>query len=107
MTEKTRIELKKAMEEKKLIQTYRDVNGVDAQTDPIPVWKLEQLMRAYGQVDILERQLSELKDELREAKDELSMYKNLYNQSEVEKKALEEENLKMHDAHIYAIFRRP
>lgn len=107
MTEKTRIELKKAMEEKKLIQTYRDANGVDAQTDPIPVWKLEQLMRAYGQVDILERQLSELKDELKEARDELSMYKNLYSQSEVEKKTLEKENLKMYDDHIYAIFHRP
>lgn len=107
MTEQTRIELKKAMEEKKLIQTYRDANGIDALTDPIPVWKLEQLMRAFGQVDILEKQVSELKDELRAANDELSMYKNLYSQSEAEKKSLEEENLKMHDDCIYSLFHRP
>lgn len=83
-------ELKRAMEERKLIRTYRDTNGVDALTDPIPVWKLEQLMRAFGQVSVLEKELAELKDELRETRDEATKYKLLYSQLSQENSCLSE-----------------
>lgn len=75
MTNLERIELKKAMEEKKLIRTYKNPDGTDAVTDPIPVWKLEQLMTAFAKVDILEKQVAELKDELKAARDEACLYR--------------------------------
>lgn len=74
MTNVERTELKKAMEEKKLIRTYKNPDGSDAMTDPIPVWKLEQLMTAFAKVDILEKQIAELKDELKATRDEACLY---------------------------------
>ena len=75
MTNLERTELKKAMEEKKLIRTYKNPDGTDAMTDPIPVWKFEQLMTAFAKVDILEKQVAELKDELKSTRDEACLYR--------------------------------
>lgn len=74
MTNLERAELKKAMEEKKLIRTYKNPDGSDAMTDPIPVWKFEQLMTAFAKVDILEKQIAEMKDELKETRDKACLY---------------------------------
>ncbi len=94
-------ELKRAMEERKLIRTYRDTNGVDALTDPIPVWKLEQLMRAFGQVSVLEKELAELKDELRETRDEATKYKLLYSQASQENSCLSERLARIDDEFLF------
>lgn len=94
-------ELKRAMEERKLIRTYRDTNGVDALTDPIPVWKLEQLMRAFGQVSVLEKELAELKDELRETRDEATKYKLLFSQASQENSCLSERLARIDDEFLF------
>lgn len=101
VTNVNHVELKRAMEEKKLIRTYRDANGVDALTDPIPVWKLEQLMRAFGQVSVLEKELAELKDELRETSDEATKYKLLYSQVSQENNCLSERLARIDDEFLF------
>ncbi len=95
------MELKRAMEERKLIRTYRDTNGVDALTDPIPVWKLEQLMRAFGQVSVLEKELAEAKDELQKTRDEATRYKLLYSQVSQENANLSERLARLDDDFLF------
>lgn len=101
VTNVNHVELKRAMEEKKLIRTYRDANGVDALTDPIPVWKLEQLMRAFGQVSVLEKELAKVKDELRETRDEATKYKILYSQVSHENSCLSERLARIDDEFLF------
>lgn len=104
MTNVERTELKKAMDEKKLIRTYKDSNGVDAMTDPIPVWKLEQLMVAFGQVSVLEKQVAELKDELKAATDDLNLYKSMQTQAEAENAKLREQLQRLDDERLMKLF---